>query len=92
MYFYGIKNGGVKEWDFAFEQFQKTTIASERRKILYGLSGSSEPWILSRYKLGSVWYNPLLKAIYISMETMKKELKSGDTTRTLHELDVIRKR
>lgn len=50
VYFYGIKNGGVKEWDFAFEQFQKTTIASERRKILYGLSGASEPWILSRYK------------------------------------------
>lgn len=49
VYFYGIKNGGVKEWDFAFEQFQKTTIASERRKILYGLSGASEPWILSRY-------------------------------------------
>ncbi|XP_068743771.1 glutamyl aminopeptidase-like isoform X2 [Montipora capricornis] len=49
VYFYGIRNGGVKEWDFAFKQFQKTTVASERRNILYGLSGSSEPWILIRY-------------------------------------------
>lgn len=49
VYFYGIKNGGVKEWDFAFGQFQNTTVASERRKILYGLSGVSEPWIIRRY-------------------------------------------
>jgi len=64
VYFYGIKNGGVKEWDFAFEQFQKTTIASERRKILYGLSGASEPWILSRYKtqFGTMLY--LRKSIF----------------------------
>lgn len=54
VYFYGIKNGGVEEWDFAFKQFQKTTVASERRKILYGLAGASEPWILSRL----VWYSP----------------------------------
>ena len=59
VYFYGIKNGGVDEWDFAFEQFQKTTIASERRKILHGLSGASEPWILSRYK------THLLPSIYM---------------------------
>ena len=49
VYFNGIKNGGVKEWNFAFEQFQKTADASERRKILYGLSGASEPWILNRF-------------------------------------------
>lgn len=49
VYFYGIRNGGVKEWDFAFEQFQKTTVASERRNILYGLSGTAESWILTRY-------------------------------------------
>jgi len=68
VYFYGIKNGGVKEWDFAFEQFQKTTIASERRKILYGLSGASEPWILARYLQYSL--NP-------------EKIKAQDTSRVL---------
>lgn len=68
VYFYGIKNGGVKEWDFAFEQFQKTTIATERRKILYGLSGASEPWILSRYLQYSI--NP-------------EKIKPQDTSRVL---------
>ena len=39
----------MNEWNFAFEQFQKTADASERSKILYGLSGASEPWILNRF-------------------------------------------
>ena len=60
VYFYGIKNGGVKEWDFAFGQFQNTTVASERRKILYGLSGASEPWIIRRYGINyPKIYNPI---------------------------------
>ena len=74
MYFYGIKNGGLREWDFAFEQFQKTTVASERRKILYGLSGAREPWILSRYKAQFGVIKCLRQSI-ISMETMSKKNK-----------------
>lgn len=68
VYFYGIKNGGVEEWDFAFKQFQKTTVASERRKILYGLAGASEPWILSRYLQYSI---------------TPDKIKSQDTSRVL---------
>ncbi|KAJ7394007.1 hypothetical protein OS493_003679 [Desmophyllum pertusum] len=49
VYFYGIKNGGVEEWDFAFKQLKKTTVASERTQLLLGLAGASEPWILRRY-------------------------------------------
>ena len=61
VYFYGIANGGRKEWDFAFDQFKKTTIASERRKILYGLSASSEPWIVQRYSgMSFVMYSHVL--------------------------------
>ncbi|XP_022795785.1 glutamyl aminopeptidase-like [Stylophora pistillata] len=68
VYFYGIKNSGVEEWDFAFEQFQNTTVASERRKILYGLAGASEPWILSRYLQYSI---------------TPDKIKSQDTSRVL---------
>ena len=50
MYFHGIKNGGVEEWDFAFEQLKKTTVASERTQLLFGLAGASEPWIVRRYR------------------------------------------
>lgn len=64
VYFYGIKNGGVKEWDFAFQQFQKTTVASERRKILYGLAGASEPWILSRYSIPALCLGRHLGSVY----------------------------
>lgn len=69
VYYYGIKNGGAKEWDFAFQQFQNTTVASERRTILYGLSGASEPWILVRY-------------LYYSIDSSK--IKSQDAARVIY--------
>ncbi|XP_078360662.1 aminopeptidase N-like [Oculina patagonica] len=68
VYFYGIKNGGVKEWNFAFEQLKKTTVASERTQLLYGLSGTSEPWILSRY---------------LQYSTDPDKIKTQDTTSVL---------
>lgn len=48
VYFYGVRNGGVKEWNFLFEQFQKSSVASERQQFLLGLAGASEPWLLNR--------------------------------------------
>lgn len=48
VYFYGVRNGGVKEWNFLFEQFQKSSVASERQQFLFGLAGASEPWLLNR--------------------------------------------
>lgn len=69
VYFYGIRNGGVKEWDFAFEQFQKTTVASERRNILFGLSGTTESWILTRY-------------LEYSIDSTK--IKAQDTSRVIY--------
>ena len=49
VYFYGISQNGEKEWDIAFNRLQKTNVASERRKLMYGLAGTSEPWIINRY-------------------------------------------
>lgn len=48
IYYYGIANGGQEEWDFAFDQLLQTSVASERKKLVQGLAGSPEPWILSR--------------------------------------------
>lgn len=49
IYYYGIANGGQEEWDFAFDQLLQTSVASERKKLVQGLAGSPEPWILSRF-------------------------------------------
>jgi hypothetical protein len=49
VYFYGILNGGVEEWDFMWDQFMKTQVASEKYKLLYGLSAAREPWVVDRY-------------------------------------------
>ena len=48
-YFYGIMNGGEKEWEFAFKQYKNTTLATERIKLLYGMSAIQEPWMIERY-------------------------------------------
>ncbi|XP_028402409.1 glutamyl aminopeptidase-like, partial [Dendronephthya gigantea] len=49
VYFYGMSKSGEEEWDIMFERLQKTNVASERRKLMYGLAGTPEPWILNRY-------------------------------------------
>ena len=48
VYYYGIAKGGREEWDFVFDQFLHTSVASETAKLMHGLAASSEPWILSR--------------------------------------------
>lgn len=49
VYYYGIANGGREEWEFSFNQFLSTSVASEKNTLMRGLAASSEPWILSRY-------------------------------------------
>ncbi|XP_046858685.1 glutamyl aminopeptidase-like [Xenia sp. Carnegie-2017] len=49
VYFYGMSQSGEKEWDKTFERLLKTNVASERIKLMYGLAGIAEPWILNRY-------------------------------------------
>ena len=49
MYHVGIANSGAKEWDSLWEIYENTTDASEKAKIRYGLAGSTQPWILTRY-------------------------------------------
>ncbi|CAB4036941.1 glutamyl aminopeptidase-like isoform X1 [Paramuricea clavata] len=46
IYYHGIANTGIKEWQKLFEIHQYSTVASERRQLLHGLSASKEPTIL----------------------------------------------
>ena len=48
IYYHGIANSGYKEWDKLFEKYRIETAASEKNKLLYGLAGSREPWVLRR--------------------------------------------
>ncbi len=45
----GIKYGGDKEWDFIWNQFRQSQVATEQRELLVSLSCSNEVWILNRY-------------------------------------------
>uniref|UniRef100_A0A182W2Z0 Aminopeptidase N n=1 Tax=Anopheles minimus TaxID=112268 RepID=A0A182W2Z0_9DIPT len=49
VYCTAIKYGEEKEWDFAWERFQKATVASEKEILLSAMGCSRVPWILTRY-------------------------------------------
>ncbi|XP_035901975.1 aminopeptidase N [Anopheles stephensi] len=49
VYCTAIKYGDETEWDFAWERFQKATVASEKEILLSAMGCSRVPWILARY-------------------------------------------
>lgn len=48
VYCNAIAQGGEREWDFAWEQFQKETLVNEADKLRTALACSNEVWILNR--------------------------------------------
>lgn len=49
VYSTAIRHGNQEEWDFAWDQYKKAKIASEKDKLMKALACSREPWLLSRY-------------------------------------------
>ncbi|KAM9854718.1 aminopeptidase Ey-like [Aulostomus maculatus] len=49
VYCNAIASGGAKEWEFAWTEFKKTTIASEAEKLRSALACTKQPWLLNRY-------------------------------------------
>merc|ERR1719153_1277968 len=44
-----ISNGGLEEWDFAWERYKKSLVASEKSALLSALGCTKEVWLLNRY-------------------------------------------
>ncbi|XP_056106759.1 alanyl (membrane) aminopeptidase b, tandem duplicate 1 [Rhinichthys klamathensis goyatoka] len=49
VYCSAIAAGDDKEWDFAWEIFQKTNVASEKDKLRAAMACATKPWLLNRY-------------------------------------------
>ncbi|XP_047472166.1 aminopeptidase N-like [Penaeus chinensis] len=49
VYCRAIKEGGEAEWDFAWDQYLRTNVASEKTLLLSAMACTKEAWILSRY-------------------------------------------
>ncbi|EDV93149.1 GH18428 [Drosophila grimshawi] len=50
VYYYGMQSVGNQEiWEAVWELFISETDASEKSKLMYGLSAIQEPWLLQRY-------------------------------------------
>jgi len=48
VYCTSIANGGEDDWEFMWSRMQEETDSNEFSKLLYGITCSREPWILSR--------------------------------------------
>lgn len=49
IYCQAIKHGGVDEWNFLWERYQRSNVGSEKAKLLSALGCSSETWLLNRF-------------------------------------------
>ncbi|XP_051953626.1 alanyl (membrane) aminopeptidase-like b [Xyrauchen texanus] len=49
IYCSAIAAGDEDDWEFAWEEFQRATVASEKDKLRYALSCTKEIWLLNRY-------------------------------------------
>ncbi|CAM4734208.1 unnamed protein product [Leuciscus chuanchicus] len=49
VYCSAIAAGGEKEWNFAWEMFEKTNVASEKDKLRAAMACATKPWLLNRY-------------------------------------------
>ena len=43
-----ISAGSTEEWDFAWERYEKSQVASEKSTILSALGCTKEVWLLNR--------------------------------------------
>ena len=49
IYCTAIRNGGVKEWEFASIQYDKSQQANEKQNLQLGMSCTKQQWLISRY-------------------------------------------
>ncbi|XP_047482307.1 aminopeptidase N-like isoform X1 [Penaeus chinensis] len=49
VYCTGVAEGGEDEWNFAWEQYINSNVATEKSKLLSAMGCTKEVWILSRY-------------------------------------------
>ena len=48
VYCNAIKKGSEREWDFAWERYNKSNVASEKSLLLAGMACTEEVWLLNR--------------------------------------------
>lgn len=57
IYCTAIRYGGEKEWDFLWEQYLKSNIATQKSTLLHALGCTRELWLLNRFLEWSIKEN-----------------------------------
>ena len=48
IYCQALRNGAEDEWDFAWERYQASNVATEKRSLLGSMACTKEIWLLNR--------------------------------------------
>ncbi|XP_077867257.1 aminopeptidase N-like [Saccoglossus kowalevskii] len=74
----GIAAGGLEEWDYAWQMYKESNVASEKLMFLEALACSGELWILSRYLERTLDTNeiPLMLALDVYKSVSSNHLGS----------------
>ncbi|XP_041462436.1 aminopeptidase N-like [Lytechinus variegatus] len=62
VYCTAISAGGQEEWDFAYREYLRTPVATEKNILLAGMGCSKKPWILKSYLDMSIAPNGTIKS------------------------------
>ncbi|KAK7096269.1 hypothetical protein V1264_005581 [Littorina saxatilis] len=61
VYCTAIRQGGLEEWTFAYQQYKLAQVAAEEARLLTAMACSSHIWILSRYLELSMMHSEIRK-------------------------------
>ena len=79
-YCLAIANGGEKEFNFAWERFKKSQVASEKKIILSALACTKEVWLLNRCYFIDVYFKSILFLI-LHLRYLKMSISEGSGVR-----------
>ncbi|XP_050540509.1 aminopeptidase N-like [Daktulosphaira vitifoliae] len=61
IYCQAVKYGSMEEWDFLWERYLRSNVATEKAKLLSALGCSSETWLLNRYLNWTIGENSIIR-------------------------------
>ena len=64
VYCEAVENGNEEEWNFGWERYQKSNVATEKRDLLGALSCTKEIWLMNRYEKKSATFYCAKKLIF----------------------------
>ncbi|PVD36556.1 hypothetical protein C0Q70_03541 [Pomacea canaliculata] len=77
VYSVGVREGGVKEWDFVWNKTQSTTVASEREMMMEALAQTQKSFLLWRFSEDAFMMREVIQEVttYVNTDFQLRQLE-----------------